>query len=118
MEYYIEKKKEVFSYTLNGIEHTEVTPEYVSALGGSDEDIKILEHELTRFNNQLNYFERKWRNKILALTDWLMVEDATYKGVEVRDSNMFDEIKAYRKALREYDPIAQDRPVRPSWVQI
>lgn len=119
MEYYVEKEKAIFSYTTSdGISHTDMSDDYLDSLELSDESKAKLIKDHVRFSNQLEYFERKWRNKILSLTDWLMVEDATFKDVEVRESEMFNDIKTYRKALRNYKPREEDRPTRPDWLII
>ncbi len=61
------------------------------------------------------HYERKWRNNELLLTDALMFVDATYNGKLVKNSEYFQEILDYRKALRQYDLKYQPRPKRPNW---
>jgi hypothetical protein len=116
--YYIEPKKRQYVYTIDDVTHTDLSDEYIDNLEITEEDKIKIKHEIKRHFNLLSFYERQWRNKILELTDWLMVEDATFNGVEVRETEKFAEIKAYRKALREYDFINEDRPARPSWLKI
>lgn len=118
MEYYIEKPKRVYIYTINNVQHNNLTDEYINELEISNEDKEFIKKEIVRYYNQLPFYERKWRDKILTKTDWLMVEDATISGIEIRETEKYEEIKAYRKALREYDFINEDRPTRPSWLKV
>lgn len=61
------------------------------------------------------YYERKWRNEELILTDKLMFSDSTYDGTKIIGSICETEICLYRNKLREYDLQYQDRPTRPDW---
>lgn len=118
--YYIEKPKQVFSYTLYEETHYDTSNAYFSELGLSKEDIEVIKKAEIKFYNQLEYFEKKWANKILELTDFMMIEDATYNDLTIRESFMFEEIKDYRKKLRDYKDKTriEDRPMRPSWLVI
>lgn len=118
MEYYIEKEKKVFSYTIDGVEYTNTNENFMKEIGLSDSDILIINNKHVKFLNQLEFFEKKWRNRIIKLTDYLMIEDATVNDIEIRGTEKFDEIKAYRKALKVYKPKEEDRPIRPSWVKL
>ncbi len=117
MQYYIEKPKQVFTYkTDDGLEHSNINADYINKLALDDESRAFLFKKITKFYNQLEYFEKKWRNRQLTNTDWLMVEDATFGGQEIRDSIKFEEIKTYRKSLRNYKPKEEDRPIKPDWL--
>lgn len=118
MIYYMEEAKKLFKYEVNGVEHSDTSEEYLNTLNITKEEKDSILFERLRYNNHIVYFERLWRDRILSMTDWLMIEDATLDGSEIRGSERFDEIKAYRKALRDYDPINQDRPIRPKWVKL
>ena len=62
------------------------------------------------------YQEKKWRNEELSATDYMMVEDSTYKGKIILTYTTYKEdIIKYRTALRNYDGIA-DRPQQPVWM--
>ena len=116
--YYIEPKKRQCVYIIDNVTHTDLSFEYIDSLDISQEEKDGVKRQIERHFNLLPFYERQWRNKILELTDWLMVEDATFNGIEVRETEKFAEIKAYRKALREYDFLNEDRPDRPSWLKI
>lgn len=61
------------------------------------------------------FVERKWRNKELLDTDWMLTSDATYAGLKLEGSAYLEDIKNYREALREYDLTYANRPARPPW---
>lgn len=118
MIYFMEEDKKQFSYTIKNVEHSDVSEEYLNSLSLTDEEKKEVLFQKLRYDNHIVYFERLWRDRILSMTDWLMVEDASINGEEIRQSDKFEEIKTYRKALRDYDPTIEDRPVRPKWVKL
>lgn len=116
--YYIEPKKRQYVYTIDEVTHTDLSDEYIDNLEITEENKAKIKKEIIRHYNLLSFHERQWKNKILDLTDKFMVEDFTLGGIEIRETEKFAEIKAYRKALREYDFINEDRPARPSWLKI
>ena len=59
--------------------------------------------------------ERKWRNEELSKTDYMLADDATYKKIRIKTSAFKDDILTYREALRDYDLMLQERPIRPEW---
>ncbi len=71
-------------------------------------------HEKWKAGN--NMIEREWRNNELLETDWMMIPDASFKGVDLEGSYYLHEVKAYRKALREYDLTYPNRPIKPKFL--
>lgn len=63
---------------------------------------------------QMDY-EREWRNYELDACEYMLVIDATYAGKNLAGSQEYDDIIAYRAALRSYDLREEDRPSRPPW---
>lgn len=118
MQYFIEKPKQVFSYTTgDGKQHYNTDIEYINELGLDEESKSSLLRSIARFNTELEFFEKRWRDRRLTESDWCMVEDAEIKGEEIRSSEKYTEIKEYRKALRRYNPITEDRPIKPNWLK-
>lgn len=118
--YYLEEKKKVFNYKINNIKHYDTTEEYMVSIGLSNEEVLNVKKKEVAFNKHLCYHENRWRNQVLMRTDWIMIEDAVLGGVDIRETEQFEEAKAYRKAVRLYanNPIGIDRPVRPSWIRL
>lgn len=114
--YQIEKPKRRFEYTIDGVVHSDTTPEYVDSLELNSEQKAEVVRLITKFHNQLAYYERKWRNRRLAETDWMMVPDATFGGEPLSGSDKLDEIIEYRRTLREYNLTTDDRPAKPAWL--
>ena len=68
------------------------------------------------FLKTLRLSERDWRNQELKNTDWMMIPDATFKGVELAGSLYLQQVIEYRKALRAYDLCLEDRPIKPTFL--
>ena len=91
------------------------------AEASTDDDLKALGvYEQRKADLEAHYVsemynERRWRDQELALTDKFMLEDATYGGKSVRDSDIRQGILEYRQQLRDYDLKYQPRPIRPEW---
>ena len=100
---------------INGQIYENPIRDQLLSLGLSDTESDRVAAKMDRYREQSLYYERKWRNAELLLTDKLLPEDATYHGKNVRGSTMLDEITAYRQTLREYDLKCHPRPERPEW---
>jgi hypothetical protein len=69
--------------------------------------------------------ERAWRNKVLELTQWLVVRDG--EELEVGEGTTlstleFKELLVYRQLLRDWPsapdfPETEGRPVEPDWLE-
>lgn len=117
MQIQVEQPKKVFSYEVEGAEHTDTSDAYLANLSLTDEQIETIKNKETHFKNRLPHFERKWRNRQLAKTDWVMVTDATHDGKALAGTYELAEARAYRQALRDYDFMNEDRPECPYWLR-
>ncbi len=113
--YQIELPKRVLEYTVNGAKHTDTSSTYVDGLGLAPGSRAELDRLITSHHNQLGYYERKWRNRRFAETDWMLVPDATYGGKALADSPELVDILTYRTALRDYNLTTDARPEKPTW---
>lgn len=85
----------------------------------SIEDPKLkewAEAAYSRYLHQEKHYERNWRNYELTQSDWMLVSDATFEGENLAGSDRLEEIKEYRKKLREYDLTKPNRPIKPTWL--
>ncbi len=108
--------KRPFRFRLpNGTVETNTDPAYLKTLVMTDEFIQKRQQQYEAHLRSEMYNERRWRNAELTLTDKLLLPDATYHSQKVQGNIMYDEIMAYRRALRDYDLKYQSRPERPDW---
>lgn len=104
------KDKLVFVFTLSdGVSRTDVesvrdTPFYE----------RVVQKEKA-FYSKNSMYEEEWVLSELRNTDYMLLEDATYKGTSLSEA-MIEDVKRYRSALRNYQwRTKEPRPLRPSW---
>lgn len=108
--------KRVFQFYLQpGVIETNTDSDYLKSRGLTDEQINERQQQMEAHYVSEIHLERQWRDRELSLTDRLMFEDSTYKGQVVKYSDYYQELLAYRQALRDYDLKYQPRPERPGW---
>ena len=105
-------KKLTFKFTMpNGTIVEAITDDDLKKLGVYEERKDDLEaHYVSGVYN-----ERIWRDKELDLTDKMMFEDSTYKGIQLFKIDIHQQVLDYRQRLRDYDLKYQPRPERPEW---